>query len=104
MKFNSFTPLPDEEELHLPELVQYAALGETDEVKRLLDNDVDVNTADHEGYSALHAAAENGYLAIVELLVKYGADTKLKGEYTALELAEMAKQEDIVNYLKSLSS
>lgn len=101
MKLNSFSPIPeDDEELHLPELVYWASLGELEEVKKSLENGSDVNTTDEEGYSALQAAAENGYLDVVEYLVAQGVDVGYKGEYTALELAEMAGHKEIVNYLK----
>lgn len=103
MKFNSISPIPeDDEELHLPELVYWASLGELEEVKKSLENGSDVNTTDEEGYSALQAAAENGYLDVVEYLVTQGVDVSYKGEYTALELAEMAGNQEIVSYLKSL--
>ena len=103
MKLNSFSPIPeDDEELHLPELVYWASLGELAEVEKSLANGTDVNSADDEGYSALHAAAENGYLDVVKLLVGKGADVQHKTQYTALELAEMAGHDDVVAYLKSL--
>ncbi|WP_180060271.1 ankyrin repeat domain-containing protein [Acinetobacter sp. YH12128] len=103
MNFNSISPIPeDDEELHLPELVYWASLGELAEVDKSLANGIDVNSADEEGYSALHAAAENGYLDVVKLLVVKGADVKHKTQYTALELAEMAGHDDVVAYLKSL--
>ncbi len=101
MKLSSFSPIAeDDEELHLPELVYWASLGELEEVKKSLENGSDVNTTDEEGYSALQAAAENGYLDVVEYLVVQGVDVGYKGEYTALELAEMAGHTEIVNYLK----
>lgn len=103
MKLNVFSPIPeDDEELHLPELVYWASLGELAEVEKSLANGTDVNTADEEGYSALHAAAENGYLDVVKLLVEKGADVQHKTQYTALELAEMAGNDDVVAYLKNL--
>lgn len=103
MKLNSFSPIPeDDEELHLPELVYWASLGELAEVEKSLVNGTDVNSADDEGYSALHAAAENGYLDVVKLLVEKGADVQHKTQYTALELAEMAGNDEVVAYLKSL--
>lgn len=103
MKLNAFSPIPeDDEELHLPELVYWASLGELAEVEKSLANGTDVNTADEEGYSALHAAAENGYLDVVKLLVEKGADVQHKTQYTALELAEMAGNDDVVAYLKNL--
>jgi ankyrin repeat protein len=51
---------------------------------------------------AHQAAAENGYLDVVKLLVEKGANVHYKGEYTALQLAEMAEQVEIIEYLKSL--
>lgn len=104
MKLNSFSPIPeDDEELHLPELVYWASLGEVEEIEKVLASGIDVNQTDDEGYSALQAAAENGYLDVVKLLVANGANVQYKGEYTALQLAEMAEQHDIVAYLKSLN-
>ena len=103
MQFNSISPIPeDDNELHLPELVYWESLGELKEVEKSLANGVDVNQMDDEGYSALQAAAENGNLDVVQLLVEKGANVAYKGEYTALQLAEMAEQDEIVAYLKSL--
>ena len=101
LKLNSFSPIPeDDEELHLPELVYWASLGEVDEIKKVLEQGVNVNQTDDEGYSALQAAAENGYLDVVKLLVAQGANVNYKGEYTALQLAEMAEQTQIIEFLK----
>lgn len=103
MNFNSISPIPeDDNELHLPELVYWASLGETAEVQAALANGVDVNQADDEGYSALQAAAENGYLDVVKVLVENGADVTYKGEYTALQLAEMAGHAEVIAYLQQL--
>ncbi|ENU28847.1 hypothetical protein F991_03429 [Acinetobacter sp. CIP-A165] len=103
MKLNSFSPLPeDDEELNLPELVYWASLGEAEQVTQLLDAGIDPNQTDDEGYSALQAAAENDHLAVVKLLVIKGANVAYKGEYTALQLAEMAEHTEVIEYLKSL--
>ncbi|NHB59475.1 ankyrin repeat domain-containing protein [Acinetobacter sp. 194] len=103
MKLNSFSPIPeDDEELHLPELVYHASLGNITEVEALLESGTDVNQTDDEGYSALQAAAENDNLEVVKLLVENGANVQYKAEYTALELAEMAGNSEVVNYLKAL--
>ncbi|WP_457969785.1 ankyrin repeat domain-containing protein [Acinetobacter calcoaceticus] len=103
MKINSFSSIPeDDEELSLPELVYWASLGDLDEVEQLLLEGQDPNQTDDDGYSALQAAAENDHLEVVKLLVEKGALVDYKSEYTALQLAEMANNIDIVNYLKSL--
>ncbi|MDH0564320.1 ankyrin repeat domain-containing protein [Acinetobacter courvalinii] len=103
MKLNSFSPLPeDDDELHLPELVYWASLGDVEQVEQLLAEGTDPNQTDDEGYSALQAAAENDHLAVVKLLVSKGVNVAYKGEYTALQLAEMAEHHDVVAYLKSL--
>ncbi len=101
MKFNSFSQLPeDNEELSLPELIYWASLGDLEQVKQLLIYGEDPNQTDDEGYSALQAAAENDHLEIVKLLVEKGAYVTYKSEYTALQLAEMAGNTEVVNYLK----
>ena len=103
MKLNSFSPLPeDDEELHLPELVYWASLGDVEQVEQLLAEGVDPNQTDDEGYSALQAAAENDNLTVVKLLVSKGANVAYQGEYTALQLAEMAEHSEVIAYLKSL--
>ncbi|WPP70062.1 ankyrin repeat domain-containing protein [Acinetobacter pittii] len=103
MKINSFSPIPeDDNELSLPALIYWASLGDIDHVKELLIDGKDPNQTDDEGYSALQAAAENDHLEVVQLLVEKGAHVAYKSEYTALELAEMAGNIEIVNYLRSL--
>ncbi len=103
MKINYFSPIPeDDEELSLPVLIYWASLGDIDQVKELLIEGEDPNQIDDEGYSALQAAAENDHLEIVQLLIEKGAHVAYKSEYTALELAEMAGNTDVVEYLKSL--
>ncbi|MCH7313798.1 ankyrin repeat domain-containing protein [Acinetobacter sp. ANC 3882] len=103
MKLNSFSPLlEDDDELHLPELVYWASLGDVEQVEQLLAEGTDPNQTDDDGYSALQAAAENDHLAVVKLLVGKGANVAYKGEYTALQLAEMANHDEVVAYLKSL--
>ncbi|MCH7334477.1 ankyrin repeat domain-containing protein [Acinetobacter modestus] len=103
MKLNSFSPIPeDDAELHLPELVYWASLGDVEQVEQLLAEGTDPNQTDEEGYSALQAAAENDHLAVVKLLVGKGADVAYKSEYSALQLAEMAEHTEVVEYLRSL--
>ena len=103
MKLNSFSPLPDDdEELHLPELVYWASLGDVEQVALLLEDGIDPNQIDDEGYSALQAAAENDNIDVVKLLVSKGARIDHRTQYTALELAEMAGNTEVIAFLKSL--
>ncbi|MEQ1324274.1 ankyrin repeat domain-containing protein [Acinetobacter soli] len=103
MKINSVSSLSDQEDdVQLPELVYWASLGNTARVRQLVADGIDPNQSDEEGYSALQAAAENDHLDVVKLLVSKGADISFKGQYTALELAEMAQNTQIVQYLKDL--
>lgn len=61
-----FSPLPEDDELHLPELVYWAAsLGHVERVTQLLVEGTDLNQTDDEGYSVLQAAAENDNLEVV---------------------------------------
>ena len=82
MEFNSISPIPeDDEELHLPELVYWASVGDVEQVEQGLQEGLNVNSADEEGYSALQAAAENDHLEVVKLLVSKGADVDHRSTY-----------------------
>lgn len=52
----------------------YVWKGDKDAVQGLLDDGVDVNTADKNGCAALHLASHKGWDEILELLCAYGAD------------------------------
>ncbi|MBM3116070.1 ankyrin repeat domain-containing protein [Jeongeupia naejangsanensis] len=88
-----------------PPVVYWASLGRTESVKQLLADGASPNSVDEEGWSALQAAAENGYLEIVEILVRAGANIhySFSGK-TALQFAVSAKQEKVVRYLKSVGA
>ena len=81
----------------------WAALGRLNEVIEAVRTEPDVNARSQGGHTALHAAAENGYLEVVRFLVENGADCSLKvdsGE-TALDLALMAGHTEVAEYLKN---
>ncbi len=104
MKIYSISPLVENEsELHLPELVLAASLGDLQQVEKLLESGINANQIDDDGYSALHAAAENNHLAIVKLLLQHGANLNYKAQYSALELANLAGNTQIVAYLSAQS-
>ncbi len=82
-------------------LIYWSSLGRVDCVIAELDAGSDPNSIDVDGYSALQAAAENGHLDIVKLLINHGANVNYKANFTALELARMVHQDQIIQYLKS---
>ncbi|KAI5124709.1 hypothetical protein M0805_004315 [Coniferiporia weirii] len=63
---------------------------------------VDVNGYDEYGFTALHLACDRGNVAIVEILLRKGADVRAKDEdgLSAVDLAREANHEDIVALLE----
>ncbi len=76
------------------------------EIVRLLLPYVDVNKRGKSGKTLLHSAAELGYLDIVELLLKYGADRSLTDVYgrTALNLAQWEGHTEVVGLLQDAAN
>lgn len=60
------------------ELIEQANSGDPDGVRRLLAANADVNVTNASGASALHRAAYQNHLAVVEVLVAAGANLELK--------------------------
>jgi len=63
--------------------------------------DVDINQLDEHGYTALHLACDRGNTAVVEHLLRRGADYSLKDpdDFTPLELANIAGHDNIVSLI-----
>jgi ankyrin repeat protein len=57
-----------------------AMLGRVNIVKTLIDSGADIQKKGQFGYTALHAAAQNGHLDVVQVLVKYGASVNCKND------------------------
>ena len=81
-------------QIYITEDFMYAAEeGDLDEIKSLLEADVDVFTTDRWGFTALHKAAQRGYWRIVAALLAHPSATTLVkmqiklGGSTALHLA-----------------
>jgi ankyrin repeat protein len=94
---NSTTKLtPDQE------LVNAAERGDANAVTALLDQGVNVNAITEYGGGALHAAAQYGRAAIVEILLNRGADINLltlENGWTALHFAAQKGYVSIVKLL-----
>jgi ankyrin repeat protein len=59
-------------------------------VRAFIKRDTDVNSADDEGYTPLHWAAENGFVPFAKLLLSKGADpgAATRDGWTPLDLAK----------------
>ena len=67
--------------------------GDLSAVRSLLEGGTDPNAARGDGLTALHVAAEEGYLEIAQILIDAGAEVEAKtriGDYTPLHLASGA--------------
>ena len=81
--------LPTEGQLH-DQLIDAARNGDVASVRSLLAQGTDANTAQGDGMTALHWAAERGHGAVADLLLSAGASvgaTTRIGDYTPLHLA-----------------
>ncbi|XP_044766599.1 ankyrin-3-like isoform X2 [Coccinella septempunctata] len=80
-----------------------ARAGQLDKIKEYLDTGMikDINTSNANGLNALHLAAKDGHIEIVQELLKRGAivDAATKKGNTALHIASLAGQEEVVKIL-----
>jgi len=84
------------------DLVDAARRGEVEVVQTLLAKGADVNAAEGDGLTALHAAAEQGHVEVAELLISAGAELEAStriGQYTALHLAARRGHGSVVQVL-----
>ena len=80
----------------------WAATGKIDKLQISLDNGGDARAADPDGYSALHAACENGHFACAKLLIARGADVRASTHdgLLPIDLADMEGHDAIVELLR----
>lgn len=57
-----------------------AAAGQHEIARWLVERGAAVDARQHGGFTALHAAARNGNVALVELLLAHGADRELRSD------------------------
>jgi ankyrin repeat protein len=80
-------------------LVRAAVLGQTDEVARLLASGADPRERTSRGFTALGLAAREGRVAVIERLVRAGADPDIGGGLTPLIMAAGYGDTDMVRLL-----
>lgn len=88
------------------DLEYWAALGRLKNVAEALAENPDANIRGVGGYTAMHAAALNGHVDVIQFLVSRGAwlNPQLDTGETPLVLAQMAEQHTVVSLLLSLGA
>lgn len=86
------------------EIEYWASLGNLTQVKKAYANGHDVNAVGQDGYTAMHAAAENNHLEVLKFLVTHGGqvDAKVVSGKTPLDLARISGSTDAEEYLNSV--
>jgi ankyrin repeat protein/CHAT domain-containing protein len=71
--------------------------------REILESDVDINQKDEEGWTALHAAANNNLVEFAEELIQKGGDINCRNEeaYTPLMLAASRNNGSMISLLLS---
>ncbi|MCJ1403381.1 hypothetical protein MMC11_006604 [Xylographa trunciseda] len=94
------------EEIPNPPLFDAIRHGETEDVRRLLEEDEGSATSECKGKSALHWAADNGFQDIAELLLDKGAELNGRdsSKMTPLHWACFENHPEMVQYLLQLGA
>jgi uncharacterized protein len=87
-------------------LEYWASLGRVERIADVLQTEPDVNIRGAGGYTAMHAAAENGHVAVIQFLADHGAELnpRVESGETPLALALAAGQNEAVKLLHSLGA
>ncbi|MFD9550631.1 glutaminase A [Nocardia salmonicida] len=87
-------------------LLWSASRGDLDELRALLATGVEAGAADYDGRTALHVAAAEGHLAVVQFLIDHGADASAHDRWggTPLTDAERGGYTRIADALKRAES
>src|SRR5688572_913441 len=88
-----------------PGLERAARIGDFDGVESELAAGADVNSLDRYGQTALMLAAPRGHLAVVQCLVRHGANLDVRAKFglSALMLAIVSKQDAVACALDTWS-
>ncbi|KAF1800063.1 hypothetical protein FB192DRAFT_1389919 [Mucor lusitanicus] len=91
----------DDDGLESEDIFGYTRLSDLDKLNAELEAHPELINSKEDGLTALHIAADRGYLDIVQALVKAGADINVKtdDEDTALHLACISDQLETAKFL-----
>ena len=78
--------------------------GNLKELRRLVEDGVDVNVCDAYGWTALMCASHAGHLPVIQYLVSHDSLTIARDDKgrTAVDIAKLAKQRHIVKFYENL--
>ncbi|KAJ3671007.1 hypothetical protein LUZ60_008433 [Juncus effusus] len=84
------------------QLMSFANEGDLEGIKELLDSEVDVNSTDIDGRTALHVAACQGETEVVKLLLERGAKVDSEDRWGSTPLADAIhyKKHDVIKLLE----
>jgi uncharacterized protein len=86
------------------ELEYWASLGNRKRVEEALARNPDVNIRGAGGYTAMHAAAENGHLEVLRLLIARGGAVNARTDDGRTPLDLGAGYPEIVAFLRSVGT
>lgn len=94
----------------IPLIVHWASLGCLAEIQQSIAEFPDVNVAGDDGYTALHAAAQQGHAEVVQFLLTHGANCGVRFKpdrpspysgFTPLMLAEKTGNHDVAELIRT---
>lgn len=86
------------------ELIEAVKAGDCETAEKLIENGIDINQQDQQGWTPLNFAAGNGSMPLVKLLVEKGADVLKTGRdlRTPYMIALAAGRVEVVKYLRTI--
>lgn len=87
----------------LPPLHSAIVIGNGVQIRRLLENGININAMDHDGHTALHWAVRSRNLALIRFLLDNGADASIQNHDgdTPFDLARRGANPNIARVIES---